>query len=201
MANMHAWVKCEVFREYTRTQLRLHKPSYVVLSWSNHGPPHAPSSDQAWDAAAAEYFGLLNDIGAKVIILLDAATRHHGQSLPDVVAGAPNAINRVCVQDKSALMNLADGQLWRRWLARSQSTYHYMTLETMDLICGSTLCPCVVANRLVYWDSNHLTWQVLDYLYRPVLAQLLSVGYFDAFLNSSETVVPAAPTCALTSCA
>jgi hypothetical protein len=113
--------------------------------------------------------------GAKVIVLLDAATR--AGSVPNMIANAPHSIHSTCVQNKAHLINLPDGLLWRGWVQQFKERYQVKVLETMDFICGSTLCPCVIADRMMYWDSNHLTWQALNYLFRPIVAQLLALDF------------------------
>jgi hypothetical protein len=97
MIDMVSWVECAKFRAWTRQQLQVLKPQYVVLSWSFQGHPWIPTN-AAWENANSEYFAVLNGIGAQVLFFHDVPPRQG--SVPDLVAGSPTDIKTRCTQPR-----------------------------------------------------------------------------------------------------
>jgi hypothetical protein len=201
------WVECLKFRQWTEKQLRRLRPKYVVLAWKYHDAEHTPTPQQVlggdfgvsdstlnmcyvqltnflvcmayagqWEHHNARYFGILNQWRPKVLMILDVATRSH--RVPDWLAAHPTDGGTICAELKTSLLARREQALWRPMVTAVATRYRTWVLDAMDFVCGRVWCPCVVSDRLVMWDSNHVTYQFVEFLAPNLLANLMAQGYF-----------------------
>ncbi len=110
------------------------------------------------------------------MLILDVATRRH--RVPDWLAAHPTNGDAACAELKTSLLARPEQALWRPMVTTVATRYRTWVLDAMEFVCGRAWCPCAVRDRLVMWDSNHLTYQFVEFLAPNLLATLLAQNYF-----------------------
>jgi hypothetical protein len=164
---------CGRFRAWVRVYLKKLRPRYVVLVWSYPPPP----TRTQWEVAAQEYFGLLQSLGSKVLILVDSPNRP--APVPDTLVAHPTSVHTTCSQSRMALLSRELAPLsWRTLIHDSAHKFGCLVLDLLDLVCGKTMCPCITTKELMYWDHAHLTYEYLDTLFPTMYTILKALDFF-----------------------
>ena len=122
-------------------------------------------------------------------------------SIPDLVSQHPHNVHLQCVESRAAAFAHGNFGQWEAAVRRTAAQYHASILETANLVCGPTLCPCIVeggdvvpglvngspvpapAPVLMMWDSNHLTIEHIAENLAPVVSLDLEINWL--FTNTS----------------
>jgi hypothetical protein len=135
-----------------------------------------------WKAANAEFFGYLTAWKPRVLFLFDVPDRR--ASVPGMVSGNPSNIRAGCTQPRSEVVH----HWWTAHAAairETAQTYGAWVIDTLDLSCGPTLCPCVVDDILIMWDSNHMTVEYVGYI-APIVVEEMRLGFLQPLWNASK---------------
>lgn len=155
MGNMRSF-HCEQWRGRIMARLRAEHPRLVVVSmWRAYHPsygwiPSFATYDPAWIDSLTRLVQQLRGTGAKVLVLgpipdpqsmVPICLSGH---LDDATACSParsTAVNESGIAAESAATKAGGGQY----------------ADVTELFCTTDRCPVIVANSLVYADSNHTT--------------------------------------------
>lgn len=164
------YTECEQWRGNIMTRLRAEHPRLVVVSmWRQYGasngyPSGFTSYDPAWIDGLTRLVRELRDTGAQVLVLgpipnpgFVAAICLSG-NLDDATTCSPSrsvAVNEVGIANETAATEAGGGQY----------------ADVTDLFCTADRCPVIIANTLVYFDKNHMTFEYSS-LMAPVIGAL-----------------------------
>jgi len=145
------YTECDQWREEALTRMAQLHPALVVMSSLQRsvGPIGvAGDPDKAWAAAWSATVRRIKAIGAAPVIIQD--TPFPRTDVPDCLAAQ-------AIQDctrKPATAIDSERQQAIRDVAAADAV---QVIDTTPWFCTATACPAVIADTLVYRDTNHLT--------------------------------------------
>ncbi len=134
-----------------------------------------------WNVANAAFFELLRKWSPRVLFILDVPDRR--ASVPSMIISNPENIRAGCSQTRQEVVH----DFWRAHasaIRNTSNTYGAFVIDTLDLSCGPTLCPCVVDNIMIMWDNNHMTLEYIDFI-SPVVVEEMMLGLLQPIWNHS----------------
>lgn len=145
-------VRCAGPNAATLKALIADPPAVVFLAnWASGDFVETGTGHDPGVAGYAEFWNLLADAGSEVVVFKDVPKPSDEPLVPDCIAvhyETPGA----CAMPRGKAMAGRDIVDEARALA---PRVHVVDLT--DRLCGTTTCPAVVGNVLVYRDSNHVT--------------------------------------------
>ena len=160
---------CTAFHRYSAKVIDALHPSLVVITGAE-----APELPASYDAA-----GLTR--------LLDELDGHVGRAMvlgtiPWSPAGLKGLSPPECIAEHAenlATCNLSVAAVdatygdFDRSLTDAADAHGALVAPVRSLFCTTTLCPVIVAHRVVYQDRVHMTWQYASYI-TPALTTVLA---------------------------
>jgi len=163
------YAECEAFHRSAIARITALKPALVVIGSSFNYRPAYPAADEAeqWKTAWDNTFGELRASGARVVAIAD--TPYMGQSVPECLARPEN--QKHAANCRRSLRSALRGPVQRQVFLSYARSGPVTVINPVAWFCTDS-CPAVVANTLVYRDSNHMTTSYAQAL-APVLATAL----------------------------
>jgi peptidoglycan/LPS O-acetylase OafA/YrhL len=162
------YTECTAFHRSAIARITALKPALVVIGSSFNYRPAYPGPDVGaqWKAAWDRTFAELTATGARVAAITD--TPYMGQSVPECLGKPANQKHAThCLRSlRSALRGPEQRQVFLAYAINGPARI----INPITWFCTDT-CPAVVADTLVYRDSNHMTSS-----YSQALAPLLAAA-------------------------
>ena len=160
------YTECDDWRNEAMRRIGELRPAMVLISSrsANESPLNtAGSADDAWAAAWLTTATLLEQLGARPVIIQD--TPNPGASIPDCISSDPLTIQR-CNRDPRQALDAGR----RDAIAALAARNGVPVIDPTPWFCTTTSCPAVVGNTLVYRDTSHVTAT-----YMKLLAPMLTL--------------------------
>lgn len=167
--------KCNTWRKNTEAQIAALHPALVVVSWARWIEPKArPEAGVAtgygsvWLDGMAAIFQFLQRSAGRVIFISDGPTFDFGaaacvtEHLTDVQACNDTPRSKAIFMPK-----LRDAEF------ELAASMQIPTIDPVPWFCTPTVCPVLVGNILVYYDSSHMTPAWSSFIF-PVLASSIA---------------------------
>lgn len=151
--------RCDIWRRNTEQQIAAIHPAIVFVSWARWIEPRAKAERKvptgyggAWQDGVAAIFKFLQQSASHVIFISDVPTFTFGaadcisQHLTDVQTCNETPLSKAIFMPK---MRAAEFQI-----ARSLGI---PSIDPIPWFCTPAVCPVLVRNMLVYYDSSHMT--------------------------------------------
>jgi len=167
--------KCDKWRKNTEAQIAALHPAIVFVSWARWIEPKARPErgvatgyGSSWLDGMAAIFQFLQQSAGRVIFISDGPTFDFGaaqcisEHLTDVQTCNDTPLSKAIFMPKlrSEEFQLADEM-------------HIPTIDPIPWFCTRTVCPVLVGNILVYYDSSHMTPAWSSFI-APVLASSIA---------------------------
>jgi peptidoglycan/LPS O-acetylase OafA/YrhL len=162
------YTECAAFHRSAMARIAALKPALVVIGSSFNYRPAYPGPDVGaqWKAAWDRTFAELGATGAQVAAIAD--TPYMGQSVPECL-GAPTN-QKHATNCRRSLHSALRGPEQRQAFLAYGTHGPARIIDPITWFCTDA-CPAVVADTLVYRDSNHMTTT-----YSQALAPLLAAA-------------------------
>jgi hypothetical protein len=151
--------KCDVWRKNTEAQIAAIHPAIVFVSWARwieakaKAEPGVPRGyGSAWQNGVAAIFQFLRQNSGRVIFISDVPTFDFGAA--DCVASHMTDVQACNNTPRRTAIVLPKV---RREEFRLAALTQVDWIDPIPWFCTSTVCPVVVRNFLVYYDSAHMT--------------------------------------------
>lgn len=151
--------KCNTWRKNSEAQIAAIHPAIVFVSWARWIEPKArPASGvatgfgNAWLDGMAAIFQFLQRSAGRVIFISDGPTFDFGaarcvaENLTDVQTCNDTPVSKAIFMPKLRAKEL-----------QLAAEMHVPTIDPIPWFCTPTVCPVLVGNFLVYYDSSHIT--------------------------------------------
>lgn len=151
--------KCDVWRKNTEAQIASIHPAIVFVSWARwleakakpeRGVPTGYGS--AWQNGVAAIFQFLRQNSGRVIFISDVPTFDFGAA--DCVSSHMTDVQVCNNTPRRKAIVLAKVRAEEFHLATQM---HVDSIDPIPWFCTTTVCPVVVRNFLLYYDSAHMT--------------------------------------------
>lgn len=135
--------ECDSWRETAFAEIKDLKPDVIVVT--------NRSRQEATEAGAEEAFQVFEDSGAKIVYMTD--TPQPGTNVPDCLATHTDDISS-CNPSQDKAIEFPDYRVMEQKVAKGHGA---VIIDTLPAFCASNVCPTVVADQIVYFDSSHIT--------------------------------------------
>ncbi|MFF4748517.1 acyltransferase family protein [Streptomyces sp. NPDC002514] len=155
--------ECDSWRESAFKQLKRLRPAVVVVT--------NRIRQEATEAGAEEAFQAVEDSGAKIVYMTD--TPQPGKNVPDCLATHLDDIS-ACNPGQDAAIEFPDFRAMEQKVAERHGA---VIIDTLPAFCADKVCPTVIADQVVYFDSSHITAgyaKTLVPFLRPTLKKALT---------------------------
>ncbi|MZD08385.1 acyltransferase, partial [Streptomyces sp. SID5785] len=162
------YTACDTWRAKVLDRIAALHPDLVIAASSDSGDPVHADGDavRQWTAGYARTYRALRSGGARVAALLD--TPWPPSDAVDCAATHPLDLSRCATDPAHAAKDPVKATALRAAAKATGSA----VIDPGPWLCGSTRCPTVVADTLVYRDDGHLSEAYARAL-APVLAPVL----------------------------
>jgi hypothetical protein len=150
---------CDTWRQNTENQIAAIHPAIVFLSWARWievgAKPLAGVAKgygNAWLNGVAAIFEFLHRSAGRVIFISDVPTLSFGGA--ECLSKHPAGVRRCNNTPRSKAMFLPKIRAKEFRLAAET---HIASIDPIPWLCTATVCPVLVRNILVYWDTAHMT--------------------------------------------
>ena len=152
--------ECVVWRRKVAAQLGTEHPTMLVMSSTAYDPGGSDvrvARDVAWKRGLTATLDALRPSAEQLLIIGDTPLPAH--EIPNCLSANPRGV-RHCMAARKAAINQPRLQLERDLAA----TYHGDFVDTSDWLCGTTDCPVIEGNIVMYRDNNHISATMSRYL-------------------------------------
>ncbi|WP_308298992.1 acyltransferase family protein [Streptomyces sp. GESEQ-35] len=135
--------ECDSWRESAFEQLKSLKPDVIVVT--------NRVRQEAREAGAEKAFQVFEDTGAKLVYLTD--TPQPGRNVPDCLATHTDDIS-ACNPAQDQAIEYPEYRAMEQKVAKRHGAE---VIDTLPAFCADNVCPTVIADQIVYFDSSHIT--------------------------------------------
>jgi hypothetical protein len=135
--------ECDKWRESAFEQIKELKPDLVVVT--------SRIRQETTEAGAEKTFKTLAATGAKLLYLTDSP--QPGQNVPDCLATHTTDIS-ACNPSRDSGVQFPTFRALEQQVAER---YGAKVIDVLPAFCTDTVCPTVISDQIVYFDSSHVT--------------------------------------------
>ncbi|MBA4861408.1 acyltransferase [Streptomyces sp. PSKA54] len=155
--------ECDSWRESAFEEIKDLEPDVIVVT--------NRVRKEATEAGAEKAFQVFEDSGAKIVYMTD--TPQPGRNVPDCLATHTDDIS-ACNPTQDAAIEFPAFRAMEQKVAKRHGA---KIIDTLPAFCADNVCPTVIANQIVYFDSSHITAgyaKSLVPLLQPTLKKVLA---------------------------
>ncbi|MFC4503068.1 MULTISPECIES: acyltransferase family protein [Streptomyces] len=154
--------ECDTWRESAFAEIKKLHPDVIVVT--------SRSRREATESGAEQAFKVFEDSGAKLVYLTD--TPQPGRNVPDCLATHTDDVTS-CNPAQDTAVEFPEYRAMEQKVAKRHGAE---IIDVLPWFCADDVCPTVIADHIVYFDSSHITAgyakSLVPYL-RPALAKAL----------------------------
>jgi len=125
-------------------------------------------SDTAWRRGLEATLGVIRPLTTELLIIGDTPLPAH--EIPNCLAAFPHNVQH-CMAEKSKAVNTSRIQLENELAAGHDASF----VDVSDWVCGTSKCPVIIGNIVMYRDNNHLSATMSEYLAPFVAAVVVPI--------------------------
>ncbi|MFD7405665.1 acyltransferase family protein [Streptomyces sp. NPDC059866] len=137
------YTECDSWRKTAFKEIEDLSPDVIVVT--------NRTRREATEAGAEEAFKVFEDTGAKLVYITD--TPQPGANVPDCLATHTDDIS-ACNPTKDKAIEYPEYRAMEQKVAERHGAE---IIETLPAFCADNVCPTVIADQVVYFDSSHIT--------------------------------------------
>lgn len=135
--------ECDSWRESAFEQIKDLKPDVIVVT--------NRVRQEATEAGAEKAFQAFQDSGARIVYLTD--TPQPGRNVPDCLATHTDDIP-ACNPTQDQAIEFPAFRAMEQKVAKRHGAE---IIDTLPVFCADNVCPTVIGDQIVYFDSSHIT--------------------------------------------
>jgi peptidoglycan/LPS O-acetylase OafA/YrhL len=135
--------ECDSWRESAFAEIEELKPDVVVVT--------SRIRQEVTESGAEKAFKVLEKSGAKLIYITDSP--QPGKNVPDCLATHTDDIS-ACNPKQDAAIQFQDFRAIEQKVAERHGAE---VIDVLPAFCASGVCPTVISDQIVYFDSSHIT--------------------------------------------
>ncbi|MFE6287602.1 acyltransferase family protein [Streptomyces sp. NPDC057877] len=137
------YTECDSWRKTAFEEIEKVKPDVIVVT--------NRTRREATEAGAKEAFKVFEGTGAELVYITD--TPQPGTNVPDCLATHIDDIS-ACNPAQGKAIEYPDFRAMEQRVAEAHGA---AIIETLPAFCADGVCPTVIADQVVYFDSSHIT--------------------------------------------
>ncbi|MEU9332047.1 acyltransferase family protein [Streptomyces sp. NPDC048290] len=137
------YTECDTWRETAFAELKELKPDVVLVT--------NRIRQEATEAGAEEAFQQFEESGAQIVYLTD--TPQPGRNVPDCLATHIDDVS-ACHPGQDAAIEFPKLRAMEQKVAERHGA---VVIDSLPAFCADNVCPTVIADQVVYFDSSHIT--------------------------------------------
>ncbi|MDR3036668.1 MAG: acyltransferase, partial [Kitasatospora sp.] len=137
------YTECDKWRDSAFEQIKGLKPDLVIVT--------SRIRQETTEAGAEKTFKTLEETGSKLLYLTD--TPQPGQNIPDCLATRTKDVSS-CNPGRDKAIEFRD---FRALEQRVAERHGAKVLDVLPAFCTDKVCPTVISDQIVYFDSSHIT--------------------------------------------
>jgi len=160
--------ECIAWRAKVVEQLALAKPTMVVMSSAPYDPGGSDvglDSDEVWRRGLTATLDQVRPNTEKLLIIGDTPLPIH--QIPNCLSKQPRNV-RGCLAPRMDSVDVSRVQLERQVAGEHDASF----VSVSDWLCGTSECPVIIGNMILYRDNNHISATASRY-FAPFLAAVV----------------------------
>ncbi len=160
--------ECVAWRAKVVEQLMIAKPTMVVMSSAPYDPGSSDvgkDSDTVWRRGLTATLQQVRPTTDKLLIIGDTPLPIH--QIPNCLSKQPRNV-RGCIAPRKDSVDVSRVQLERDIAAENDASF----VSVSNWLCGTTECPVIIGNMILYRDNNHISATASVY-FAPFLAAVM----------------------------
>jgi hypothetical protein len=161
--------ECVAWRKNVAARLSETHPALLVISSTAYDPGGSDvgvPTDVAWRRGLTDTINAIRPDAGQMLIIGDTPLPAH--EVPNCLAAFPRSVRR-CIAQRSTAIDTSRLELEKELAAEHTAQF----VSVSDWLCGSTECPVIDGNIVMYRDNNHMTATMSRFL-APLLATAVS---------------------------
>ncbi len=152
--------ECVTWRKNVSAQLAIDHPQLLIVSSTFYDPGGSDvgvDPDTAWRRGLTATLDMLRPNVGKLLLFGDTPLPAH--EVPNCLASNPRGV-RNCIAQRARAVDTS-----RLQVEREVAAAHNGTLQsTSDWLCGTSECPVIEGNIIMYRDNNHISATMSKFL-------------------------------------
>ena len=160
--------ECQAWRANVVAQLAATHPTMVVMSSTAYDPGGSDvglDSDEVWRRGLNETLDQVRPTTDSLLIIGDTPLPIH--QIPNCLSKQPRNV-RGCIAPRKDSVDVSRVQLEREVAAGHDASF----VSVSDWLCGTSECPVIIGNMILYRDNNHISATASVY-FAPFLAAVM----------------------------
>ena len=152
--------ECVQWRQNVAARLAELKPHLLVISSTSYDPGGSDvglDSDTVWKRGLTTTLDAMRASAGELLIIGDTPLPAH--QVPNCLMKAPGNVP-FCGADRAKAVNRSRIELEQQIAANYQGTF----VSTSSWLCGTSKCPVILGNILMWRDNNHVSATMSKYL-------------------------------------